>query len=268
MDRCEGRPGLLAVRRSLCDVDVLSYTGNARYPGCWERKRRPNIRGPKPRIRVSSHTARHSKQVASPARPWSVGRLVGVYKLTCLCLCLCLRRVAGGAAASQAQGTGRQLSQQACSSRHRFGCLFVAGLGMCSVTVYAWVSEPAMAWIRRGYLGDGEEEGEETSWILGVGRGVTSEPAIYMQEHLRHPPSCLPYHTLHGRTELGAGQIACVGTVIVPCAPHVAVWVQHGTSTCRPMCPSSAGLFPSAKPTSIPGDCSAGGLGRNSAYIM
>lgn len=77
----DGRRGLLAVLRSLCDVDVLGYTGNARFPSCWERKQRPGIRGRRSKRRVSSETRRHSKKVASPAKLWSVGGSIGVCRL-------------------------------------------------------------------------------------------------------------------------------------------------------------------------------------------
>lgn len=114
----DGRRGLLAVRRSLCDVDVLSYTGNTRFPGCWERKQRRGIRGRRSKRRVSSDTRRHSKKVVSLAKLWSVGGLIGVSELR---------------SSQPAWGHGKRgLSQQACGSRHLSDYLTWGG-----ITIYA-----------------------------------------------------------------------------------------------------------------------------------
>lgn len=109
---------MLAVRRSLCDVDVLSYTGNAGFPGCWERKRRPDIRGRRSKRRVSSDTARHSKKIANLAKLSWVGGLIGVCELR---------------SSQPAWGHGKRgLTQQACGSRHLSGFF-----NWCGITIYA-----------------------------------------------------------------------------------------------------------------------------------
>lgn len=112
VDRCEGRrretagvccwSSNAAFVTSMC----LSYTGNARFPSCWERERNTGIRGPRSKGEIRIIQRGTSKKVASEARLWPVGRLIGVCRLTCLCL----YRSAGGAA-SQPRGMGGRVSQ-------------------------------------------------------------------------------------------------------------------------------------------------------------
>lgn len=75
-----------------------------------------------------------------------VGRQVGWgLQADVLALAPSCERRATSQAQGEGEGAGRHLSQRVYGSGHLSGYLFVAGLGMCSFTVYAWVGEPAMA---------------------------------------------------------------------------------------------------------------------------
>lgn len=137
------------------------------------------------------------------------------------------------------------------------------------------------------------KEGEETGW-MGCGR------AGWVRGHVRaghlstycvlearaaqlfpKPPSFLishPHCTV-GRSYCIAGAVLPLNPArrprycrLYPRAVDVRVEVQRSTSTCRPMCPSSAGRSPTAKPsppaTSMTGGCGIDRLGRNYAHIL
>lgn len=114
----DGRRGLLAVQRSLCDVDVLELYRKRRVSSLLGKKAETGHQRFKFKRRRSSNTARHSRKVASEARLWPVGRLIWGLQADVPVLGPKCRR-----SSSQPQGMGRQVSLQACGSKHLSVCL-------------------------------------------------------------------------------------------------------------------------------------------------